>query len=245
MKKKIFAILCALLVACLFVVPVSAEEGETPPVTEGDGETTPATEGGENPPEVGEDPPAAETFSAFFNERILPIIISAATLSCGALVLVGPYISKAVKFKQLQGIYTKLNEENESLQHLLNATDVAAFSAALKELLATIIPPDFTETMEKVKADQSKVVELRAQIELLAAQIDALVRGAQNAWAQSPGAMAALTAAPTAEAVRKLEAENAALTAYIRDQKQGEADTIIENVKGGAADVEQNEVPTV
>lgn len=241
MKKKIFAILCALLVACLFIIPVSAEEGETPPVTEG--ETV--TEGGENPLEGGEEHPAEETFSAFFNERILPIIISAATLACGALVLVGPYISKAVKFKQLQGIYTKLNEENESLQHLLNATDVAAFSAALKELLATIIPPDFTETMEKVKADQSKVVELRAQIELLAAQIDALVRGAQNAWAQSPGAMAALTAAPTAEAVRKLEAENAALTAYIREQKQGEADTIIENVKGGAADVEQNEVPTV
>lgn len=245
MKKKIFAILCALLVACLFVVPVSAEEGETPPVTEGEGETPPATEGGENPPEGGEEIPAEETFSAFFNERILPIIISAATLACGALVLVGPYISKAVKFKQLQGIYTKLNEENESLQHLLNATDVAAFSAALKELLATIIPPDFTETMEKVKADQSKVVELRAQIELLAAQIDALIRGAQNAWAQSPGAVSALTAAPTAEAVRKLEAENAALTAYIRDQKQGEADTIIENVKGGAADVEQNEVPAV
>lgn len=245
MKKKLFAILCALLVACLFVVPVSAENGETPTATEGEAETPPATEGGENPPEGGEETPAEETFSAFFNERILPIIISAATLACGALVLVGPYISKAVKFKQLQGIYTKLNEENESLQHLLNATDVAAFSAALKELLDTIIPPDFTETMEKVKADQSKVVELRAQIELLAAQIDALVRGAQNAWAQSPGAMAALTAAPTAEAVRKLEAENAALTAYIRDQKQGEADTIIENVKGGAADVEQNEVPTV
>lgn len=241
MKKKLFAILCALLVASMFVVPVSAEEGETPPATEG--ETV--TEGGETPPEGGEETPADETFSAFFNERILPIIISAATLACGALVLVGPYISKAVKFKQLQGIYTKLNEENESLQHLLNATDVAAFSAALKELLATIIPPDFTETMEKVKADQSKVVELRAQIELLAAQIDALVRGAQNAWAQSPGAMAALTAAPTAEAVRKLEAENAALMAYIRDQKQGEADTIIENVKGGAADVEQNEVPSV
>jgi hypothetical protein len=245
MKKKLFAIICALLVACLFVVPVSAEEGETPPATEVEGETTTATEGGENPPEGVEETPAEETFSAFFNERILPIIISAATLACGALVLAGPYISKAVKFKQLQGIYTKLNEENESLQHLLNATDVAAFSAALKELLDTIIPPDFTETMEKVKVDQSKVVELRAQIELLAAQIDALVRGAQNAWAQSPGAVAALTAAPTAEAVRKLEAENAALTAYIRDQKQGEADTIIENVKGGAADVEQNEVPTV
>ena len=242
MKKKLFAILCALLVACLFVVPVSAEEGETPPATEGEGETPPATEGGENPTEGGE---TDETFSAFFNERILPIIISAATLACGALVLVGPYISKAVKFKQLQGIYTKLNEENESLQHLLNATDVAAFSAALKELLATIIPPDFTETMEKVKADQSKVVELRAQVEILSEQIAALVRGAQNAWAQSPGAMAALTAAPTAEAVRKLEAENAALTAYIREQKQGEADTIIENVKGGAADVEQNEVPAV
>lgn len=242
MKKKIFAVICALIVASMFIIPVSAEEGETPPPTT-EGETV--TEGGENPPEGGEETPADETFSAFFNERILPIIISAATLACGALVLVGPYISKAVKFKQLQGIYTKLNEENESLQHLLNATDVAAFSSALKELLDTIIPPDFTETMEKVKADQSKVVELRAQIELLAAQIDALVRGAQNAWAQSPGAMAALTAAPTAEAVRKLEAENAALTAYIRDQKQGEADTIIENVKGGAADVEQNEVPTV
>lgn len=241
MKKKIFAVICALIVACLLIVPVSAEEGAgAPPSGEGGVETPPATEGGE----TGE-PSTDETFSAFFNERILPIIISAATLACGALVLVGPYISKAVKFKQLQGIYTKLNEENESLQHLLNSTDVAAFSAALKELLDTIIPPDFTETMEKVKADQSKVVELRAQIELLAAQIDALVRGAQNAWAQSPGAMAALTAAPTAEAVRKLEAENAALTAYIRDQKQGEADTIIENVKGGAADVEQNEVPTV
>lgn len=231
MKKKLLVALFALLLVCLFALPVSAEEpaGEVPTVESG----------------AGEEPAEEFVFSTFFNERILPALVSAATVAVGALCVVGPYISKTVKFKQLQGIYTKLTEENESLQHLLNATDVKEFSDALSKLLATVIPEDFSETMEKVKADQSKVVELRAQIDLLCAQIDALIRGAQNAWAQSPGAMAALTAAPTAEAVRKLEAENAALTAYIRDQKQGEADTIIENVKGGAADVEQNEVPSV
>ena len=233
MKKIVSILIIALLLTFTLGVAVYAEE-----TTETTAQTTEQTPTPVTPP-TGEQGAQDENSTTqtdedelsktqFFNEKILPLLTSAASAVVGLIAIAAPYIKKSAKFEKLHGIYLKQKEENETLQSLLNMTDVNKF----KEAVEKVLTEDVKRALDAVKIDNDLVATFTAQIELMRAQIQTLIAGAQNAWAQSPAAVACLSAAPTESAVRKQAAYIAALEDYVKNAKGEEAEKILTELKG-------------
>ena len=166
--------------------------------------------------------------SEFFNNRILPFIISAASTFLGLLIVAVPYIKKAGKLNRLQGLYKSIKSENDRLCSLLETTDVDKLKATLEDILTE----DLKKAIKNVKIDNEYLADVASQLRMLSAQMDAIINGATNAWAQSPAAVACLTSAPTETALKKSVSEVKALEDYIRETKGEEAEEIISRLKG-------------
>lgn len=210
---------------------------EVPPADEpAPGEENPAVE--EKGESTGE---TTYIISQFFEEKILPLIISAGSAFVMFIGAIVPAIKNAGKFKRLQGIYAATKAENEKFAELLKSTDIAKF----KETIENLLTGDLKKKIAELGNFQPQFDEIYAKLELLFAQMQAMKEGALNAWAQSPAAVAALTSSPTESAVLKLVQHNKALEGYIKEQKGEEAEKIIAELKGETADDEQGNVPTV
>lgn len=236
MKKIIAIIFTVLALASFMTVQIyaqdtaaaEAEETTESPIEKEESEGTEIDIGG-----------AILSVTEYFEEKILPILISAGTVLLGGLAMLVPFLQKNAKYNRLQGLYTKSMEELEKYSELLKNTDVSQFKAALEEILSK----DLKGSIERLGLDNENVAKMEAKIELLSAQIDALIRGAQNAWSQSSAAVACLTASPSESVVRKQRDQIKALEQYITEYKGEEATAIISKLEecSYAAETEQTE----
>ena len=87
--------------------------------------------------------------------------------------------------------------------------------------------------LDKMNVDMKRVNELATEIGTVNAKLDCLIKGAQNAWAKSSAATAALSAAPEKSLLVAKEAENAQLKQYIRSQKGEDAEKLICDICDG------------
>lgn len=204
--RKFFAIVFVIaLMVCAFSVPVFAEEIATETTTE-----------------------YTFTTTEFFNEKVLPFLVSAGSALLSGLLLIAPYLKNSGQMKQAKALYVKIKEENETLKSLLESTDVNEFKSALE----TILTEDLKKAIQNISLDNNALADLRAKYETLAEMMQALMNAATNVWAQSPAAVACLTNAPDAAALRTAYERVAALENYIREEKGAEAEKIIAIVEG-------------
>lgn len=168
------------------------------------------------------------TTTEFFNDKVLPLLISAVCTLFAGLLVIAPALKASGKFKQIAAVYNKLKEENATLAKLLESTDVAQFKSALEELLTD----DLKKAIANIHIDNAALAELRTQYDGLTERVQALINAATNVWAQNPGAVACLTNAPDASALRAANEKIAALEAYIRAEKGEEAERIIAETEG-------------
>ena len=165
--------------------------------------------------------------SDYFTKNILPLVISAGSallMGIGALL---PYLKKNAKYKQLLGLYKGLQAKTDELTKAIQEGD----PEKLKEVLSAALGTEFAKILESLKIDKKTYAEIKAQIDTISAQLNALINGATNAWRGSESAVACLAASPTQTVVEKQEAEIKALEDYIRETKGDEADKIISDVK--------------
>lgn len=206
--RKIFAIVFVIaLMVCALSVPAFAEE-----VVETTEKTTLTT----------------FTTTEFFNDKVLPFLVSAASALLSGLLLIAPYLKNSGQLKQAKALYVKIKEENETLKSLLESTDVNEF----KSTLETILTEDLKKAIQNISLDNNALADLRAKYETLSEMMQALMNAATNVWAQSPAAVACLTNAPDAAALRTAYERVAALENYIREEKGAEAEKIIAIVEG-------------
>lgn len=163
------------------------------------------------------------TANGYFANTILPLIISASGSLIMGLAVIIPAIKKNNKYKQLQGLYTRLIKENENLQTLLTSTDVTKIKDAMTELLGEKI----TEAMSKLKIGTEDFAEIKLALETLGAKLDAVKNGAANAWAGCPEAIAALTEAPDKAAMVALSVINQKLKQIIREKYGADGEKLI------------------
>ena len=167
------------------------------------------------------------TESDYFTKNILPLVISAGSallMGIGALL---PYLKKNAKYKQLLGLYKGLQAKTDELTKAIQDGD----PEKLKEVLSAALGTEFAKIIESLKIDKKTYAEIKAQIDTISAQLNALINGATNAWRSSESAVACLAASPTQTVVEQQAAEIKALEDYIRETKGDEADKIISDVK--------------
>ena len=165
--------------------------------------------------------------SDYFTKNILPLVISAGSallMGIGALL---PYLKKNAKYKQLLGLYKGLQAKTDELTKAIQEGN----PEKLKEVLSAALGTEFAKIIESLKIDKKTYAEIKAQIDTISAQLNALINGATNAWRGSESAVACLAASPTQTVVEQQEAEIKALEDYIRETKGDEADKIISDVK--------------
>lgn len=240
MKKLASLLLALIAMLSLLCVPVRADEmddtGAEPPASSVTEE--PATDEPEDPPSATPDETGAgwlEELQANFNDEAIPFLLSSAYLLIGLAMVIVPYISKSAKFKQVQALYTQASADAVQLRQMLANTDLASLRDMMAEALDKALPDDLAERIDRA-AGAEAMAALHASVELLRSQVNALIRGAQNAWGQSPAAVACLTEAPSEEAVKELAGKVDALEGYIRNAKGDEAQAIIDELEGTSHD---------
>ena len=224
--------------------PIEVPPVEEPPIEEPPVEVPPAEEPPAEIPTDNTAPSGEEDqfiISQFFEEKILPLIISAGSAFLMFLGAITPALKNSGKYKRLQGIYSATKAENAKYVELLLGTDIEKF----KETVESILTDDLKKKIAELGNFEPKFDEMSAKMELLFAQMQAMKEGAINAWAQSPAAVAALTASPTESAVLRLVQQNKAFEGYIKEQKGDEAAKIIAELKGESENDEQGNVPSV
>ena len=153
-------------------------------------------------------------------------------LVAGLLALL-PYIKNKIRRKQLEAYAATLQKANEDLGTLLKSTDPEAIKKAVDGLFGERATEIVNEMIKQIPIDNKRVNELATEIGTVNAKLDCLIKGAQNAWAKSSAATAALTEVPEKSLLVEKEAENAKLKAYIRTQAGEEADKLIVDICDG------------
>lgn len=130
--------------------------------------------------------------SDYFTKNILPLVISAGSallMGIGALL---PYLKKNAKYKQLLGLYKGLQAKTDELTKAIQEGN----PEKLKEVLSAALGTEFAKIIESLKIDKKTYAEIKAQIDTISAQLNALINGATNAWRGSESAVACLAASP-------------------------------------------------
>lgn len=240
MKKIIAIIFTVLALASFLSVQIYAQDTETTTTMTTQEQASGAEESEGTKIYIGG---AILSVPEYFEEKMLPTLISAGTLLLGGLAMLVPFLQKNAKYNRLQGLYTKSMEELEKYSELLKNTDVSQFKAEQEEIISKYLKGS-NENVAKLEARiELLYAQMEAKIELLSAQVDALIRGAQNAWSQSPAAVACLTASPSESVVRKQRDQIKALEQYITEYKGEEATAIISKLEecSDASETEQTE----
>lgn len=169
----------------------------------------------------------ASSASEYFNKNILPLLTGSCSAIVAGLASLLPYIRNKNKRKQLEAYAATLQKANADLETLLKSTDPEAVKTAVDSLFGDRATEIANKMLEKMNVDMKRVNELATEIGTVNAKLDCLIKGAQNAWAKSSAATAALSAAPEKSLLVAKEAENAQLKQYIRSQKGEDAEKLI------------------
>ena len=211
MKKRIFAIFALLILAVCLSLPVFATDTYTGAPSED------------------------FNFIDFFNEEVRPALISVA-LSLGASAAVAvPFVKNIGKYKSLVSAYVAQKAENNDLKGLvseLQATVSAVDIVKFKDEITKAFTEAYQKAVDSSRLNNALLAEFSERQNVVDAKIQALLAGATNAWAQSPSAVACLTALPNETVLRKQAEQIHALESYIRDVKGSEAEAIIADLKG-------------
>jgi uncharacterized protein YnzC (UPF0291/DUF896 family) len=231
--KKILVLVVALLLVCNIVCAFAgAEEVEgTKPDTE--------TVVPEEPP-VEEEPPVDETPSVeevesevkqrlnvvlTWLEEQLPVIISTIAALFGIVVGV---VSK-IKENIAKVFFTKEKEKNAVLVTALDKQSVETLRAELIPIIQTSL----AEEVEKLEITDAVYADMKAENKLILAALSSLIRGATNAWAQSPAAVAELTKTADDVAVHNLSLQVVALEKLLYAKYGADAKELIEKARAG------------
>lgn len=175
----------------------------------------------------------AQSASNYFKQNILPLLTGTGSALVAGLLALLPYIKNKNRRKQLEAYAATLQKANEDLDTLLKSTDPEAIKKAVDGLFGERATEIVNEMIKQIPIDNKRINELATEIGTVNAKLDCLIKGAQNAWAKSSAATAALTEVPEKSLLVEKEAENAKLKQYIRAQAGEEADKLIVDICDG------------
>lgn len=175
----------------------------------------------------------AQTASDYFKQNILPLLTGTGSALVAGLLALLPYIKNKNRRKQLEAYAATLQKANADLDTLLKSTDPEAIKKAVDGLFGERATEIVNEMIKQIPIDNKRINELATEIGTVNAKLDCLIKGAQNAWAKSSAATAALTEVPEKSLLVEKEAENAKLKQYIRAQAGEEADKLIVDICDG------------
>lgn len=175
----------------------------------------------------------AQTASDYFKQNILPLLTGTGSALVAGLLALLPYIKNKNRRKQLEAYAATLQKANADLDTLLKSNDPEAIKKAIDGLFGERATEIVNEMIKQIPIDNKRVNELATEIGTVNAKLDCLIKGAQNAWAKSSAATAALTEVPEKSLLIEKETENAKLKQYIRAQAGEEADKLIVDICDG------------
>lgn len=175
----------------------------------------------------------AQTASNYFKQNILPLLTGTGSALVAGLLALLPYIKNKNRRKQLEAYAATLQKANADLDTLLKSTDPEAIKKAIDGLFGERATEIVNEMIKQIPIDNKRINELATEIGTVNAKLDCLIKGAQNAWAKSSAATAALTEVPEKSLLVEKETENAKLKQYIRAQAGEEADKLIVDICDG------------
>ncbi len=175
----------------------------------------------------------AQTASNYFKQNILPLLTGTGSALVAGLLALLPYIKNKNRRKQLEAYAATLQKANADLDTLLKSTDPEAIKKAIDGLFGERATEIVNEMIKQIPIDNKRINELATEIGTVNAKLDCLIKGAQNAWAKSSAATAALTEVPEKSLLIEKETENAKLKQYIRAQAGEEADKLIVDICDG------------
>lgn len=175
----------------------------------------------------------AQSASNYFKQNILPLLTGTGSALVAGLLALLPYIKNKNRRKQLEAYASTLQKANADLDTLLKSTDPEAIKKAVDGLFGERATEIVNEMIKQIPIDNKRINELATEIGTVNAKLDCLIKGAQNAWAKSSAATAALTEVPEKSLLVEKETENAKLKQYIRAQAGEEADKLIVDICDG------------
>lgn len=175
----------------------------------------------------------AQSASNYFKQNILPLLTGTGSALVAGLIALLPYIKNKNRRKQLEAYASTLQKANADLDTLLKSTDPEAIKKAVDGLFGERATEIVNEMIKQIPIDNKRINELATEIGTVNAKLDCLIKGAQNAWAKSSAATAALTEVPEKSLLVEKETENAKLKQYIRAQAGEEADKLIVDICDG------------
>lgn len=179
----------------------------------------------------------AQSASNYFKQNILPLLTGTGSALVAGLLALLPYIKNKNRRKQLEAYAATLQKANADLDTLLKSTDPEAIKKAVDGLFGERATEIVNEMIKQIPIDNKRINELATEIGTVNAKLDCLIKGAQNAWAKSSAATAALTEVPEKSLLVEKETENAKLKQYIRAQAGEEADKLIVDICDGKVEV--------
>lgn len=175
----------------------------------------------------------AQSASNYFKQNILPLLTGTGSALVAGLLALLPYIKNKNRRKQLEAYAATLQKANADLDTLLKSNDPEAIKKAIDGLFGERATEIVNEMIKQIPIDNKRINELATEIGTVNAKLDCLIKGAQNAWAKSSAATAALTEVPEKSLLVEKETENAKLKQYIRAQAGEEADKLIVDICDG------------
>lgn len=238
MKKNIRLIVAVMVVAVILTSILTttfpkAEEIEPPVdegVVEGEGTESEVPEEVPVPDEIPEVPEANEAIEklnavlAWLEEQI-PLISSITAALIGAVLA----IVNKIKLHTVSAFFTKEKEKTAALTSALDKQSVETLRAELIPIIRTAL----TEEIEKLEITDAVYADMKAENKLILAALSSLIRGATNAWAQSPAAVAELTKTADDVAVHNLSLQVVALEKLLYAKYGADAKELIEKARAG------------
>lgn len=227
--KRLFALVLVLMLACLCVTAINAEEATTVPETT-ENATTEA-----NAPTGDENAPVEEwgntvTTTEYFDSVVMPLIVglgSGGVITIGALLCVlkmwGRLKDAVSKGRELLKSNKASEEEITHLKDLLAKIDVNTIKSELDACVE--------DAKAALKLDEKTLAEMAGTLESLKAMQENFMKAAENAWSASPAAVSLLTSAEST-AIKSMAAKITSFEKYIRAEKGAEAEDIIHNIEG-------------
>ena len=170
----------------------------------------------------------------FFNETILPLLISAGSVLLLVIGFIAPYIKKSNAYKALNTAYKAVKVQLKNQEEILNNLDTETLKKAIAESVGAGMADLFAKFEEAIKKelqfDNKALAEIYGGQELIKAMVGKFMEAARIVWAEADGAVTVLSEAPTQASVQKLALENKLLQEQIRGLASASADEIIAGV---------------
>lgn len=232
--KKILVLIVSLLLVCGVVGVFTRAEEVDATESVADGSTEEEVPSIEEEPPVDEIPSVEEVESeveqrlkvvlAWLEEQ-LPVIISTIAALFG---IVAATVNK-IKEHTAKVFFTKEKEKNAALATALDKQSVESLRAELIPIIQTAL----AEEVEKLEITDAVYADMKAENKLILAALSSLIRGATNAWAQSPAAVAELTKTADDVAVHNLSLQVVALEKLLYAKYGADAKELIEKARAG------------